>query len=62
MRSADNYRRWIVEGIAPYHGKKVAEVGAGIGSITRVPLERVVAHAGFEVVESRYFDIAGILP
>ncbi len=47
MRSADNYRRWIVEGIAPYLGKKVAEVGAGIGSITRVllerPLERLVA-------------------
>ena len=40
MSSADNYRRWIVEGLAPYLGKKVAEVGAGIGSITRVLLER----------------------
>lgn len=47
MGSADNYRRWIVEGLAPYLGKKVAEVGAGIGSITRVileqPVERLVA-------------------
>ena len=47
MGSADNYRRWIVEGLAPYLGKKVAEVGAGIGSITRVilerPIERLVA-------------------
>lgn len=133
MRSADNYRRWIVDGLAPYLGKKVAEVGAGIGNITRVilqqpverlvvfepssimyprlaatvrgepratavhglfgagqagqsfdslawlfsnfdrevghfrryskdGLERVVAHAGFEVVKSHYFDMAGVLP
>lgn len=47
MSSADNYRRWIVARLAPYLGKKVAEVGAGIGSITRVmleqPIERLVA-------------------
>ncbi len=47
MSSADNYRRWIVAGLAPYLGKKVAEVGAGIGSVTRVllerPIERLVA-------------------
>jgi SAM-dependent methyltransferase len=47
MASADHYRRWIVDAFAPYLGKSVAEVGAGIGSITQVllerPLDRLVA-------------------
>jgi SAM-dependent methyltransferase len=47
MASADHYRRWIVDSFAPYLGKRVAEVGAGIGSITRIlleqPIERLVA-------------------
>ena len=42
MASAENYRRWIVEAIDPYLGKRIAEVGAGIGSITRIILERPV--------------------
>jgi SAM-dependent methyltransferase len=42
MSSAEHYRRWIVEGFAPYWGREVAEVGAGIGSITRILLERPV--------------------
>jgi SAM-dependent methyltransferase len=40
MSSADHYRRWIVETFDPYLGRNVAEVGAGIGSITRILLER----------------------
>ena len=40
MGSAEHYRRWIVDGFAPYWGREVAEVGAGIGSITRILLER----------------------
>lgn len=47
MSSADHYRRWIVEAFDPFLGKSVAEVGAGIGSITRIllerPLERLVS-------------------
>ncbi len=47
MVSAERYRRWIVDLFAPYLGAKVAEVGAGIGSITRLllqqPVERLVA-------------------
>jgi len=42
MASAANYRRWIVDAIDPYLGKRIAEVGAGIGSITRIILERPV--------------------
>ena len=47
MASATHYRRWIVDAFAPYLGRHVAEVGAGIGSITRIllerPLDRLVA-------------------
>ena len=42
MSSADHYRRWIVAGFAPYLGKKVAEVGAGIGNLSRILLEHPV--------------------
>jgi len=44
MASATHYRRWIVDEIDPYLGKRIAEVGAGIGSITRILLERPVEH------------------
>jgi SAM-dependent methyltransferase len=40
MASAAHYRRWIVDAFDPYLGERVAEVGAGIGSITRILLER----------------------
>jgi len=47
MGSADHYRRWIVGCFAPFLGKKVAEVGAGIGSVSRIllehPIERLTA-------------------
>jgi SAM-dependent methyltransferase len=47
MSSAEHYRRWIVEAIAPHLGRRVAEVGAGIGSISRLllaqPIERLAA-------------------
>ena len=44
MASAAHYRRWIVDEFDPYLGKRIAEVGAGIGSITRILLERPVDH------------------
>jgi SAM-dependent methyltransferase len=47
MAAAENYRRWIVDTFAPYLGKDVAEVGAGIGSVSRLllelPIERLAA-------------------
>ena len=47
MASAANYRRWVVDLFAPYLGKDVAEVGAGIGSVSRLllelPIERLAA-------------------
>ena len=62
MRSAANYRRWIVEGLAPYLGKKVAEVGAGIGSITRVILEHPVDHlVAFEPSSNMFPQLAAVV-
>ena len=49
MGAAANYRRWIVDTFAPYLGKDVAEVGAGIGSVSRLLLEQPIERlAAFE--------------
>lgn len=39
---AVNYHRWIVDEIEPYLGKAVAEVGAGVGSVSQLILEKDV--------------------
>jgi len=47
MGAAEHYQRWIVDAFTPYLGQRIAEVGAGIGSLSRLllarPLERLVA-------------------
>lgn len=40
MSEADRYAREIVRGFSPYLGQRVAEVGAGIGNISVLLLER----------------------
>lgn len=40
MSEADRYSREIVRGFSPYLGQRVAEVGAGIGNISVLLLER----------------------
>ena len=35
LNGADNYYRWILSHFAPYLGKRVIEVGAGIGTFSR---------------------------
>jgi|SRR5215831_14208491 len=42
MSCAVNYHRWIIDEFAPYFGETVAEVGAGIGSVSRLILEKPV--------------------
>ena len=39
MSFAVNYHRWIVAACEPYLGERVAEVGAGIGSVSRLLLK-----------------------
>lgn len=40
MSVAVNYHRWILDWFTPYLGNRVAEVGAGIGSVSKLLLER----------------------
>lgn len=42
MSFAENYHRWIVAELAPFLGRRVAEVGAGIGSVSRLLLEQPI--------------------
>ncbi len=44
MSAAMNYHRWIVDRFAPYLGRRVAEVGAGIGSVSKLLLGHGVEH------------------
>jgi SAM-dependent methyltransferase len=47
LAAAANYHRWIVDKLRPYLGETVAEVGAGIGSVSRLlldsPINRLIA-------------------
>ena len=47
LAGAENYHRWILANFRPYLGRDVAEVGAGIGSVSslllKMPLERLIA-------------------
>lgn len=40
MSVAVNYHRWIIAKFAPYLGARVAEVGAGIGSVSKLLLKQ----------------------
>lgn len=40
MSVAVNYHRWILDQFKPFLGKSVAEVGAGIGSVSKLLLEQ----------------------
>lgn len=52
---AVNYHRWIVDEIEPYLGSSVAEVGAGVGSVSQLLLERGVSRlAAFEPSSNMY--------
>ncbi len=44
MSFAMNYHRWIIDELAPYLGESVAEVGAGVGSISKLLLGKPIKH------------------
>ena len=62
MSAADHYRRWIVDTFAGHLGKHVAEVGAGIGSISRILLEQPIERlAAFEPSDNMFPVLAQAL-
>lgn len=59
MSFASNYHRWIVDEIAPYLGETVAEVGAGIGSVSELLLQKPIGHlSAFEPSANMYPRLA----
>jgi SAM-dependent methyltransferase len=62
MSTAENYPRWIVDVFAPYLGRRVAEVGAGIGNVSRLLLAQPLEHlAAFEPSDNMYPLLAAAL-
>lgn len=52
---AVNYHRWIVRRIEPYLGETVAEVGAGVGSVSQLLLEQDIGRLiAFEPSSNMY--------
>ncbi|MGZ5684602.1 MAG: class I SAM-dependent methyltransferase [Usitatibacter sp.] len=59
MSFASNYHRWIVDEFAPYLGERVAEVGAGIGSVSELLLRKPIGHlSAFEPSANMYPQLA----
>jgi methyltransferase family protein len=55
MSFAVNYHRWIIDEFEPYLGKTVAEVGAGIGSVSKLLLgKRIERLFAFEPSHNMY--------
>ena len=55
MSFAHNYHKWIVDEIAPYLGKNVAEIGAGMGNFTEYLLTRNLTRLmAFEPSDNMY--------
>ncbi len=55
MSFAVNYHRWIIDEFEPYLGETVAEVGAGIGSVSQLLLrKRIKRLFAFEPSQNMY--------
>ena len=62
MSSAVNYHRWIIDEFAPYLTGDVAEVGAGIGTMSQLILEHPVRRLrAFEPSENMYPQLEAAL-
>src|SRR6266571_503549 len=67
MATAPRYNRWMFDRLRPWVGRRVLEIGAGIGNMSAflVDRERVVltgkfTEAGFRVRHVEYFNLAGV--
>jgi SAM-dependent methyltransferase len=62
MSFAVNYHRWIIDELEPYLGDTIAEVGAGIGSVSKLLLrKRIKRLVAFEPSHNMYPLLAGEL-
>ncbi|MEO7403490.1 MAG: class I SAM-dependent methyltransferase [Burkholderiales bacterium] len=62
MSVAVNYHRWIISKFAPYLGSHVAEVGAGIGSVSKLLLEQPIERlSSFEPSQNMFPRLAASL-
>lgn len=43
MSFAENYHKWILEYFAPYLGRDVAEIGAGVGDFSKLLLSKTIS-------------------
>ncbi len=68
MVEAQNYRRWIYRRIAPFLGRRILEVGAGIGNFTTLLLDRELVIAVdvyrpcVDYFEKRFADKPNVMP
>lgn len=57
MSGARRYYRWVLENFQPYLGKRVVEVGAGLGAFSWLLLRRAAPHRLFLIEpEEQYFS------
>jgi len=62
MSFAVNYHDWIVGELAPFLGRRVAEVGAGIGSVSSLLLRHPIEHlAAYEPSANMFPQLAARL-
>lgn len=51
MTAAVRYHRWIIEEISPFVGRRVAEIGAGVGSVAELLLSAIPSPERLTLVE-----------
>src|SRR5437762_3472937 len=67
MAAAPRYNRWMFDRLRPWVGRRVLEIGAGIGNMSaffadreRVVLTDKLRTAGFRLRHLEYFNLAGV--
>lgn len=62
MAQAKHYNRWIFEMVNPYIGKRVLEIGCGIGNMTQFFIDKELvisidsSEEGLRYVKNKFFD------
>jgi glycosyltransferase involved in cell wall biosynthesis len=49
LSAASRFNRWMADTIAPYAGKRIMEIGAGIGNLTRVLVPRRARYVASDI-------------